>query len=101
QVLAANRAELGIDLAKEHGPDLVIMDISLPGMDGLTATRRLRGIPTTSKIPILALTASAMRGDERRVLAAGCDSYISKPFDIDVLLHEIEQLLAARKTSES
>lgn len=96
RVLRSERAEPGISLAQEHLPDLVIMDISLPGMDGLTATRLLRSDPNTRNIPVLALTAGAMRGDERRALAAGCDSYISKPFEIDVLLREIERLLSNR-----
>jgi len=99
--LAADRAERGIRLAQEHPLNLIIMDLSLPGMDGLSATRKLRARPETANIPILALTASAMRGDERRVLAAGCDSYISKPFDIDIFLREVERLLTRKESNDA
>jgi len=78
-VLAATDAEAGLSLAREQRPDLVLMDIQLPGMDGLEATRLLKQDPGTSSIPVVALTALAMKGDEARIRAAGCDGYIAKP----------------------
>ncbi len=76
-------------------PRLILMDIQLPGMDGLELTRRLKSSPETSAIIVIALTAYAMRGDEERARAAGCDDYISKPIDIDKLPKVIAQHLAA------
>lgn len=80
-LLPAATAEEGIQLATEALPDLILMDIALPGMDGLTATARLKGDARTQGIPIVALTAHAMSGDEARALAAGCVGYITKPID--------------------
>ena len=78
-VLAATTAEAGVTLARAQRPDLILMDIQLPGMDGLEATRQLKGDATTRAIPVIALTALAMKGDEERIRAAGCDGYIAKP----------------------
>jgi two-component system cell cycle response regulator DivK len=78
-VIAATNAETGLTLAREEQPDLVLMDIQLPGMDGLEATGLLKGADATRAIPVLALTALAMKGDEERIRAAGCDGYIAKP----------------------
>jgi CheY-like chemotaxis protein len=80
-ILPAETAEEGIHLATLELPDLILMDVALPGMDGLSATQQLKGDPRTQRIPIVALTAHAMSGDERRVLAAGCAGYITKPID--------------------
>lgn len=80
-VLQAETAELGIDLARTHHPDLVLMDISLPGIDGLEATRILRQDPLTRDLPVVALTAHAMKGDDEQALEAGCIGYITKPID--------------------
>ncbi|MDR3436014.1 response regulator [Telmatospirillum sp.] len=79
EVLQATDAEEGIRLAREQHPDLILMDVQLPGMDGLTATRLLKGDIATRDIRIVALTAFAMRGDHERISAAGCDGYIAKP----------------------
>src|SRR4051812_24637885 len=79
EVLSAVDAEAGLMLAREQLPQMILMDIQLPGMDGLEATRLLKASPATRHIPIIALTALAMKGDEERILAAGCDSYIAKP----------------------
>jgi two-component system, cell cycle response regulator DivK len=78
-VLSATDAEAGLALAKSQHPNLILMDIQLPGMDGLEATRLLRRDVETSAIPVIALTALAMKGDEERIRAAGCDGYIAKP----------------------
>ena len=78
-VLTATNAEAGVALAREEQPDLVLMDIQLPGMDGLQATALLKGDEATRAIPVIALTALAMKGDEARIRAAGCDGYIAKP----------------------
>jgi two-component system cell cycle response regulator DivK len=78
-VLKALDAEAGLALAREEQPDLILMDIQLPGMDGLQATGLLKASETTRKIPVIALTALAMKGDEERIRAAGCDGYIAKP----------------------
>jgi two-component system cell cycle response regulator DivK len=78
-VLSAADAETGLMLARAEQPDLVLMDIQLPGMDGLEATALLKRDGTTRDIPVVALTALAMKGDEERIRAAGCDGYIAKP----------------------
>jgi two-component system cell cycle response regulator DivK len=78
-VLSAKDAETGLALARVEQPDLVLMDIQLPGMDGLEETALLKSDPSTRAIPVIALTALAMKGDEQRILAAGCDGYIAKP----------------------
>jgi two-component system, cell cycle response regulator DivK len=78
-VLAAVNAELALTLAREGHPELILMDIQLPGMDGLQATALLKADPATRDIPVIALTALAMKGDEERIRAAGCDGYIAKP----------------------
>ncbi len=78
-VLSAVDAEAGLALARTEQPDLVLMDIQLPGMDGLQATAVLKGDAATRDIPVIALTALAMKGDEERIRAAGCDGYIAKP----------------------
>jgi two-component system cell cycle response regulator DivK len=78
-VIAAVNAEVGLALARDEQPDLILMDIQLPGMDGLEATRRLKADTRTAAIPVIALTALAMKGDEGRIMAVGCDGYIAKP----------------------
>jgi two-component system cell cycle response regulator DivK len=78
-VLSATDAEAGLTLAREEQPNLILMDIQLPGMDGLQATALLKRDETTRTIPVIALTALAMKGDEERIRAAGCDGYIAKP----------------------
>ena len=80
-VREATTAQEGIDAIHSHKPDLVLMDVQLPGMDGLTATRLLRQDNTLADLVIVALTAHAMKGDEEKVLQAGCNGYISKPID--------------------
>ncbi|RJQ60510.1 MAG: response regulator [Desulfobacteraceae bacterium] len=81
RVLTATDAEKGIQLARAHHPDLILMDIQLPGMDGLTATRIIKEDPSLKDTPVVALTSFAMQGDEEKALDAGCDGYITKPID--------------------
>ena len=78
-VINARDAEAGLTLARDEQPDLILMDIQLPGMDGLEATMLLKSEAATRAIPVVALTALAMKGDEERIRAAGCDGYIAKP----------------------
>lgn len=88
-VLCAVDAETGMTIAQEEQPDLILMDIHLPGMDGLAATALLKQDMRTRAIPIFALTALAMKGDKERILAAGCDGYIAKPIRIREFLATI------------
>jgi two-component system cell cycle response regulator DivK len=83
----------GIEMAHSIAPDLIVMDVGLPVIDGLEATRRLKAEASTSSIPIVALTANAMPGDQEKALAAGCEAYDTKPVDIPRLLEKIEALL--------
>jgi two-component system cell cycle response regulator DivK len=89
RVLTAADAETGLTLARASLPDLILMDIQLPGMDGLAATAHLKADPATRAIPVIALTALAMKGDEERIRAAGCDGYIAKPMNYRELLSTI------------
>ena len=92
-VLSAVDAETGLTLAREHHPDLILMDIQLPGMDGLEATAVLKGDPATSGIPVIALTAMAMKDDQEKSRLAGCDAYIAKPLRYQELYAAIDELL--------
>ena len=93
EVLSATDAEAGLTLAREQKPDLILMDIQLPGMDGLQATGLLREDPATRSIPVIALTALAMKGDEERIRAAGCAGYIAKPLDYKQFLSAVSAQL--------
>jgi CheY-like chemotaxis protein len=95
EVLIAVDGAEGISAAKEHRPDLILMDMSLPVLDGWESTRRLKQEPDTQSIPVLALTAHAMAGERDKALAAGCNDYDTKPVDFTRLLGKIESLLAA------
>ena len=102
-VLQARTAEEGLRSAREHGPELILMDLSLPGMDGLAATKLLKADPATSHLPVIALTAHAMRGDDILAKAAGCDGYMTKPIDTRRFSEQIAGFLgtsrrAARQT---
>ena len=92
-VLSATDAESGLTLARSEQPDLILMDIQLPGMDGLEATALLKADATTRAIPVIALTALAMKGDEERIRAAGCDGYIGKPLAYREFLATISNTL--------
>jgi len=93
-VLCAVDAEAGLTLARDEQPDLILMDIQLPGMDGLEATAILKRDDATRAIPVIALTALAMKGDEERIRAAGCDGYVAKPLAYREFLATITALLA-------
>ncbi|WP_122517083.1 response regulator [Pseudomonas viridiflava] len=93
-VTAATDAETGLRLAQEGHPHLILMDIHLPGMDGLQATSLLKSDARTATIPVIALTAMAMKEDEEKIRLAGCDAYITKPLSYKVLYRVIETLLA-------
>ncbi|MDQ1494315.1 MAG: two-component system, cell cycle response regulator DivK [Actinomycetota bacterium] len=94
--LCAVDAETGITLARSEHPDLILMDVQLPGMDGLTATELLKSGQSTADIPVIALTAMAMKDDEKKSQRAGCDAYIAKPLRYRELHAAIEELLAGR-----
>jgi len=93
QVLIAVDGQQGIDLADSETPDLILMDMNLPVVDGWEATRRVKAKEETKLIPVIALTADAMTGDQDKALAAGCDDYDTKPVDFPRLLGKIEALL--------
>jgi CheY-like chemotaxis protein len=98
EIVSAPDGATGIELATEERPDLILMDLNLPVVDGWEATRRLKADPATRDIPIIALTAHAMAGDREKALAAGCDEFDTKPVEFDRLLAKIEQALAAKET---
>lgn len=100
-VLQAARASAGIEIARSRLPDLIFMDIQLPGMDGLEATGILKADSATAHIPIVALTAFAMRDDEAKFRAAGCDGYLAKPFDYRDLLALVERILGRLTESDA
>jgi two-component system cell cycle response regulator DivK len=92
-VLTAETAETGLELAREQLPDLVLLDLGLPGMDGWQALSKLRANPETADLRIVAFTANAMLGDDRRALEAGFDGYLSKPIDFATFSHSVGNLL--------
>jgi CheY-like chemotaxis protein len=99
RVHTAVDAEEALRLLQALTPNMILMDIQLPGMDGLELTRRLKADVATRDIVIVALTAYAMKGDEEKALAAGCDGYVAKPIDIDSLPNVVAQLLSSREVS--
>jgi CheY-like chemotaxis protein len=95
EVLFAMDGAAGVEMVRSHAPDLVLMDMSLPVLDGWEASRRLKGDAATRHVPVIALTAHAMSRDRAKALEAGCDDYDTKPIDLPRLLVKIETLLAA------
>jgi two-component system cell cycle response regulator DivK len=100
EVVAALDGQSGVEMARSAAPDLILMDMSLPVLDGWEATRRIKADPDTRGIPIIALTAHAMSSDRARALEAGCDDYDTKPIELPRLLEKIESLLG-RTTGEA
>ena len=93
QVVIAVDGEQGVAMARSEAPDLILMDMSLPVLDGWEAARRLKAAPETQAIPVIALTAHAMVGDREKAIAAGCDDYDTKPVEFQRLLEKIEAIL--------
>ena len=94
-VIIAVDGQQGVELAQSEMPDLILMDMSLPVLDGWTATQTIKDNPATTNIPVIALTAHAMSGDRQKALAAGCDDYDTKPVDLTRLLEKMSALLDA------
>jgi CheY-like chemotaxis protein len=93
EVVIAVDGQAGVDMAGSENPDIILMDLSLPVMDGWEATRRIKADDGTKGIPVIALTAHAMQGDEEKALEAGCDDYDTKPVNFKRLLEKIQNLL--------
>lgn len=94
KLVTAMDGQTGVKLAMSERPDLILMDMSLPVMDGWAATRTIKATPDLAHIPIIGLSAHAMRGDRQKALAAGCDDYLTKPLDEDLLFAAIARLLS-------
>jgi CheY-like chemotaxis protein len=94
QLLTAGTAEVGLQMVRTERPDLILLDVHLPGMSGYEVAPRLKADPATARIPIVALTAQAMRGEETRARDAGCDALLTKPVDTDLLRKTVRRLLA-------
>ena len=92
-VMEAENAKHALEVLRTETPDLILMDINMPDIDGYTLTAQLRTFPEMEKIPIIALTANVMRGDRERTLAAGCNGYIQKPIDVDSFSDQIDRYL--------
>jgi len=95
-LLEATDAMDALNVLQTARPDLILMDINMPDMDGYTLTAKIKSLPGFERIPILAVTANVMRGDKEKTLEAGCDGYIQKPLDIEQLTREIEKFLSRR-----
>ena len=93
-VIIAVDGQAGVNMAASESPDLILMDLSLPVIDGWEASRQIKANPATQSIPVIALTAHAMAGDEQKALEAGCDEYDTKPVDLKRLLGKIDSLLS-------
>ena len=101
QVVLALDGQSGVELAQSEAPDLILMDMSLPVLDGWEATRKLKAAPRTRAVPIIALTAHAMAGDRERAIESGCDDYDTKPIELPRLLGKIEALLSRGETASA
>lgn len=98
-VLEAENGEDGVSIARQERPDLVLLDIQMPGMDGFAVLRALRAEPVTRELPVVALTALAMRGDQEKILVAGFNGYLAKPFCLEELIRTVQRFLPQEKTS--
>jgi len=97
QVVFAMHGQQGVDLARSERPDIILMDMSLPVIDGWEATRRVKADDATRSVPVIGLTAHAMAGDREKAIEAGCDDYDTKPVELDRLIGKIERLIGAAK----
>ncbi|MDR3577075.1 MAG: response regulator [Anaerolineaceae bacterium] len=97
EVLEAADADTALELVKNHTPDLILMDINMPDVDGYTLTNKIKGLPGYSKVPIVAITANVMKGDREKTIRAGCDGYIEKPIDVDHFLDTIDRFINSGK----
>ena len=97
QVVFAMDGQQGVDLARSERPDIILMDMSLPVIDGWEATRRVKADDVTRSVPVIGLTAHAMAGDREKAIEAGCDDYDTKPVELDRLIGKIERLLGTAK----
>ena len=97
RVVEAENGTQGIEWLRSETPDLVLMDINLPEVDGYEVTKRFKQLPSMSNVPVIAMTANVMKGDREKTLAAGCDGYIPKPIDIDTLPDQIARFLGTEK----
>ena len=96
RLVEADTGEDGVRLAREQRPDLILMDIQLPGIDGIQALRQIRGDADTERIPVMAVTASAMTHDRQKIMAAGFDAYQSKPLNVKLFMEAVRELLDRR-----
>ena len=96
QILEAENATRALEMLHTHQPDLILMDINLPEVDGYTLTNQIKSLPGLESVPIVAMTANVMKGDRERTLQAGCDGYIQKPVDVDTLPGQIHNYLGNR-----
>ncbi len=95
EVLLAVDGRAGVEAARDEAPDLILMDMNMPELDGWEATRQVKALPNCGNIPVIALTAHAMNGDRERALAAGCTDYHTKPVEFETLLQQIESILSS------
>jgi two-component system cell cycle response regulator DivK len=93
QILEAENARQALEIVHQKQPDLILMDINMPDIDGYTLTAQIKGLPNFRPVPIVALTANVMKGDRERTLDAGCDGYIEKPIDVDTFLDKVASFL--------
>jgi two-component system, cell cycle response regulator DivK len=98
EVIFAVNGQQGVELARSERPDIILMDMSLPDLDGWEATRRVKADNATRSVPVIGLTAHAMSGDREKAIKAGCDDYDTKPVELDRLIGKIERLLSAAKS---
>jgi len=94
EVLEAENAVKALEVVKNTTPDLILMDINMPDIDGYTLTTRLKSLPNMASIPIVAITANVMKGDREKTMQAGCDGYIEKPIDVDRFLETVERFVS-------
>jgi two-component system cell cycle response regulator/two-component system cell cycle response regulator DivK len=101
EVREATNATVAFEMVDKDRPDLIVMDIQLPGIDGLEATRRLKQQPASADIPVIAVTSYAMKGDREKALAAGCSGYVTKPIDKNTFIHEVAAQLGKKSRGEN